>query len=203
MLFCCVIVLLLASHGLAQTCDQMREQCDALSEWTWTTQGQNEFNSLPWPGTDADYAPYRALADRYCRMLNETAHCKKDLLVRCPDDPDLLARSLSFSPYSIEWSLSMFALCQTGINPLRIIRAERHCKRRTRDVELKFHYDFEQWASQRNVTNVKAAVCQRLDDYVKRLQGPLNTTLSLACGSDAVEAMCDGYRARHTAFCSI
>ncbi|XP_055354808.1 uncharacterized protein LOC129600352 [Paramacrobiotus metropolitanus] len=131
-------------------------------------------------------------------MQNETAHCKKALMARCSDDPYISARYY-YSP-SAGWG-PRAALCQYDINPLRYTRAERYCDRLTRDVEFQLHHGSEEAASQRNVTDVKSAVCEGLRTYVERLEGPLNATLSSVCGSDAVEAMRDGYRAQHAAFC--
>ncbi|XP_055356357.1 uncharacterized protein LOC129601542 [Paramacrobiotus metropolitanus] len=135
----CAMVIVLAATALAETCTELRESCNTQSDYKWSSQSQDDLRNLPWPATNEDYAPYRVLADEFCRKQNATAHCKKDLIARCPDDPYLLARALSYGPYSIEWSLSMLALCQSDINPLRYLRAERHCRQLTREVEFQLH----------------------------------------------------------------
>ncbi|XP_055356358.1 uncharacterized protein LOC129601543 [Paramacrobiotus metropolitanus] len=206
MFFQCAILLVLTGNALAQTCDELRERCDALPNANWTFIDDEALRNLPWPATKEEYTPFRALADEYCRKTNASALCKKDLITRCPDDPQVKGRWYqSFCPSSIEWSLSWVALCQSDVNPLWYYRAHRYCDIRSHSVDFKLHKELEQWPYQSNVTinNAKSLICQHLDDCVNRLDGPLYEWLSVDCGSDAVvDTMRDGCRARHTAFCS-
>ncbi|XP_055354801.1 uncharacterized protein LOC129600345 [Paramacrobiotus metropolitanus] len=191
------MLLAFAAHVGAENCEEIREACDTIRH----SIPDDDIRDLPWPATEADYAPHRALSDKFCSTTNRTGHCLRDIVARCPDDPYMLQRGTIYSHYSIESVLATAKLCEHYGDSLRYRRAMTYCKSRARQYFRVLTDGTEQRARSSKKSNARANMCESARLFSERLTGTTKDSLVEACGQETVNVMLDGTRTLHAAYC--
>ncbi|XP_055356991.1 uncharacterized protein LOC129602059 [Paramacrobiotus metropolitanus] len=184
-------------------CEELAAQCQEYERQEHLTVERLMSLSIPWPLTAEILLEYQPVDEAYCRYSNNTGHCVRDLLTRCPE----FLEDDSSGWYGSELKIALARLCATSIAPVNYFRAVSHC--RQHDPKLQqFLRRAEEATARDEVEEVPVnshPVCGRVEycqeggvgrpymnvnvARIEKFIGPASAQKAAYCGAEAVQTI--------------